>query len=73
MHELSAPLGQVVEQVATSEQVSPEDLPAVAEAVSSKTFTRLTTEWIDQAAPIEFTYVWYRVTIAPTGEVTIRP
>lgn len=73
MHQLSAPLGQVVEQVAASEQVSPEDLPAVAEAVSSTTFTRLTTEWVEQTTPIEFSYVWYRVTITPAGEVTIQP
>lgn len=73
MNELSAPLGRVIEQVAAFEQISPEDLPAVAESVSPETFTRLTTEWTEQTAPIEFSYVWYGVTITPAGEVTIRP
>lgn len=68
----STPLQSVVETVAAFEEVSPEDLPALTDAVPSEIVTRLTTEWPNQTDPIEFTYIWYHVTVSPTGEITIR-
>lgn len=73
MGQASPPLSAVVEQVAAHEQVAPEDLPALADAVPPEAYVRLTTAWDEQTNPIEFTYVWYHVTVYPGGEVIITP
>lgn len=73
MVESSPHVSSVVEQVAALEQVQPEDLPALADAIPSEIYTRLTTDWANQTDPIEFTYVWYHVAIYPDGEVIVTP
>lgn len=71
MGQPSLPVSTVVERVATHEQVAPEDLPSLADAVSPDIYTRLTTAWAEQTDPIEFTYVWYHVTVYPDGGVIV--
>lgn len=71
MHESRHPLAEIVETVATFEEVPPEDLPSLADAVPSEIMTRMTTEWADQTDPIEFTYIWYHITVSPMGEITV--
>lgn len=73
MSDSYSPIEAVIETVAEYEKVKPDDLPTLAYSVDSATLTKLTTRWDDQTEPIEFTYVWYEVTIDPTGKVTITP
>lgn len=73
MGQSSTPVPAIVERVAAHERAEPEELPSLANVVSPDTFARLTTAWADQTEPIEFTYVWYRVTVYPGGEVIVTP
>lgn len=63
----------MVERVAAHERVDPADLPAVADVVPRDIYSCLTGGWSDQTEPIEFTYVWYQVTVYPGGEVVVTP
>lgn len=73
MPDSDSPVETVIETVAAYEEVQPADLPTLALSVDTATLTKLTTGWNDQTEPIEFTYVWYEVTIDPTGKVTVTP
>ena len=67
------PVAATREAVADQEEIPPEVLPPLDEWIESATFQKLMTDWHEQTAPVAFTYIWYAVTVYPSGEVTVRP
>ena len=63
----------IVRTVAEYENVSPEDLPPLEERIDSKTLTQLEGAESRLTEPLEFSYVFYRVTVQPDGEVNVIP
>lgn len=63
----------IVETVAEYENASPENLPPLADKIDSETFHQLTATDCKLPEPIEFTYLWYEITVQPDGGVTITP
>lgn len=63
----------IVETVAEYENASLENLPSLADKVDSDTFHQLTVTDCELTEPVEFTYLWYEITVQPDGEVTITP
>lgn len=61
----------IVNTVAEQEGVSPEELPSLEENINAEAFSQLTDTHGPPPEPLEFTYVWYQVTVHPSGEVTI--
>ena len=57
--------------VAEHERVTCDDLPPLEEWVDPETFAKLTADRTEWDGPLEFTYIWYRVTISPDGGVTV--
>lgn len=61
----------IVDTVAEYEQCPPEILPSLEEKIDSETYRILTTGEGQPTEPLEFTYLWYQVTVLPTGDVVI--
>lgn len=73
MAQVSTLAQTVVEKVAEFEHVSPENLPRLEDNIDSKTYSQLIDIKGPPAKPLEFSYIWYRVTVYSDGEVTIMP
>lgn len=69
----SAPAKLIVDSVAESEQAPPEVLPSLEDWLDPETFTDLTSTGSGRTDPLEFTYLWYQITVDPTEEVTVHP
>lgn len=63
----------IVETVAEYENALPENLSSVADKVDSETFHRQTATDCELTEPIEFTHLWYEITVQSDGEVAITP
>lgn len=61
----------IVECVAEAEEVAPDDLPPLAETIPPAAFHRLTGPGGLPPERLEFSYLWYEVTVEPGGDVTI--
>lgn len=67
------PFGVIREAVASSEGVAPSDLPPIEDDLSRSELAELPVSWGDLNEDVTFTYVWYRVTLYPSGEVIVEP
>lgn len=63
----------IVETVAEYEDTSLQDLPSLEDWIDADTARKLLSDRSTWTEPLEFTYLWYHVTVSPTGEVTITP
>lgn len=63
----------IVEKIAGLEDASPTDLPPLADNVSADVAHRLPAIDEEVTERLDFTYLWYQVTIHLDGEVTIIP
>lgn len=57
--------------IAGHEGVAPRELPDLEEWIGSSMFHRLIETERGQAEPLEFSYLWYRITLYPSGYVTV--
>lgn len=69
----SAIAAAVRTRVADHEEASPGELPPVDDWVAPETRLELATADRNRTEPVEFTYLWYHVTVSPDGEVTVTP
>lgn len=67
----AAPVETIVTTVAEYEDVSPRDLPPLREWIAPETLARLTTDRCDRTDSLELSYIWYRVTVHPDGDITV--
>lgn len=63
----------IKETVANSEDIHPRELPELEDWVRSDVFHQLTVPERDQDKTFEFSYLWYQITIRPSGEISITP
>lgn len=63
----------IIHAVAEYENVQPEDLPPVKDWVPLDVRHKLVDNQADRSEPLHFTYLWYQITIQPSGEVTVEP
>lgn len=66
------PARAVYETVAAHEGVEPADLPPLDNWVHPATRDALTGSWTQLDRSREFHYLWYHVTVHPSGDVTLR-
>lgn len=70
----SSPMVQrILAAVAEHENARVEGLPLLRDQVPSTTMDKLTTEWDTQTEPLEFSYLWYTITVSSNGEVSVTP
>lgn len=65
------PAGTVYEVVAEHEQVETTVLPPLDKWVQPETLDALTGSWEQLDRSLEFRYLWYRVTVHPSGDVRL--
>lgn len=63
----------IVRSVAEYENVSPEDLPPLEEKIEAGTLRQLGGAERRLSEPLEFSYLFYQVTVQPGGDVTVTP
>lgn len=63
----------IVNTVADHENVSPDELPPLADKLDTETFQRLTIPEMELTEPLSFEYLWYQVTVLPDGDVVVTP
>lgn len=71
MVQSSTVIETVVNTVAEEENTSPEKLPPLEDNIDPVTFSQLTANKGPPEEPLEFTYLWYRVTVYPNGAVAV--
>lgn len=59
--------------VADCEGVRPEDLPPLEEWIPLDVRHRLADGQDERSDSLRFRYLWYEITIHPSGEVTVTP
>lgn len=62
----------IVRAVAGYEKVDPGDLPPVEDSVPLDVFHKLK-DVQNGSEPLQFTYLWYQITVQPSGEVAVEP
>lgn len=62
----------VVRAVAGYENVEPDDLPPLEESVPIDVFHKLK-DVQNRSEPLHFTYLWYQITVQPSGAVAVEP
>lgn len=63
----------IVKTVAEYENVSPADLPPLAERIDSETFHQLAATDRHLTESVEFSYLWYQITVDPNERISITP
>lgn len=63
----------VVKAIAEHEEVPPADLPPLEGSIDSENFKRLTETEVQLTEKLEFSYIWYRITIEADSVVAIDP
>lgn len=63
----------ITAEVAACEDTSPRTLPDLEAWISPETLDTLSTACTDRTEPLEFAYLWYRVTVHPNGEIAVTP
>lgn len=69
----SAPVDEVQTMVADYEEISPSELPPFDDWVAGETRRKLTAANRDRKESLEFTYLWYHVSVSPAGDGTVTP
>lgn len=73
MRQTRDPAEAVIAEVAEQEETSPDDLPSLSDWVDEQTLDRLTSSWDEISRDIDFTYLWYQITVLPNREVVVTP
>ena len=68
----AAPVQKVRKSIAELEQVNAAELPPLEEWIEPLTQDALSRPWEQLESTVEFTYMWYHVTVHPDGEVHVR-
>lgn len=63
----------IVREVAEYENVQPEDLPPIEDMIPIDVRYILADEQADWSETLHFTYLWYHITVQPSGAVTVEP
>lgn len=63
----------IVTTIADCENVSPDELPPLAEKLNTETFQQLVSFESEVTEPLTFEYLFYDVTVLPDGEVVVTP
>ena len=71
MSHSSESLKIIKKKIAEHEDVAPRELPDLEDWIGSSMFQWLIDTERGQTEPLEFTYLWYRITLYPSGEFII--
>lgn len=63
----------IIREVAEYENVPPDDLPPVEDMIPIDVRYILADEQADRSETLHFTYLWYQITVQPSGAVTVEP